>query len=455
MLTKNSEITVEIISISNDGNGIAKHDGCAVFVPFSAAGDTLRVKIVKAHKTYAFAIIKQIIKPSQHRALPQCEIYSKCGGCCFAHMSYKAELDAKQSFVQDAMTRIGNISVPVQSVLALDNEQRYRNKVQFPLCEQNGKIKTGFYAARSHRVVPCNDCVLQPELLNNIAKTCCEALEMKNISVYNEENHTGLVRHIYLRHAQSSNKVLLCFVINAKNLPHSGEICNIITQKHKEIESIVVNVNTQKTNVILGKTCKTIFGTGILNDEICNVPVRLDPLSFFQVNTKGAELLYNTAAEMAQLKESDVLLDLYCGTGTIGLAMMKRMPCKQLIGVEIIPQAVESAKINAKESNIQNATFICASTSEAVQELQKSGTLPDVVVMDPPRKGSDEITLNAVIAMAPQRIVMISCNAPTAARDVKYLCENNYTVKSIMPVDLFPRTKHVECIILMTRCDDI
>ncbi len=451
MLNKNETIALTITDMSSDGSGIGKYNDIIVFVPFSAVGDELLVKIVKVHKTYVYAIIQQIITPSDSRILPECEIYGKCGGCLFAHITYKAELKAKRSFAMHAMQRIGGINAPVQETLASPQEARYRNKVQFPVCISGGQIKSGFYASRSHRVIVCDDCRLQPRLLNNIAKTCCRIFEKFNIPVYDEKTRKGLLRHIYLRYGETSGSVLLCFVINGNNLPHSNEICAEILDNHSEVKSIVININTQNTNVILGKKCRTLHGTGFISDEVCGVPVMLDAMSFYQVNKKGAELLYKTAADMAQLKSDDILLDLYCGTGTIGLAMMKTAQFKQLVGVEIVPEAVESARQNALKMGItgERARFICADTASAMQALVEEGLTPTAVVLDPPRKGCDETTLNAIVTMAPRQIVMISCNVATAARDAKYLEENGYKVKEVAPVDLFPRTKHVEVIVLL------
>ncbi len=450
-LSKNEIINVKITAISSDGNGIARHEGMAVFVPFSAVGDELRVKIVKVNKSYVFAIIQEILLPSQDRQAPQCAIYGKCGGCCFAHMSYEAELRAKKTFVEDALRRIGGLDVQVQDVAPSQSAERYRNKVQFPVCTSEGKVKSGFFASRSHRVIICDDCILQPKILNDIAKSCCEFFESKNINVYDEVTQKGTVRHIYMRHSVKSGKVLLCIVVNGRRLPFDSDFCAEMTRKHPEIESIVINKNTQLTNVILGKQCKTLYGSGTLKDEMCGVPVVLDPLSFYQVNTKGAELLYSTAADMAQLENSDTLLDLYCGTGTIGLAMVKRTPCKKLVGVEIVPEAVKSAQANAEQMGIENAVFICADAKMAVQELMAQKLMPDIVVLDPPRKGCDEAALNTVVDMKPRKIVMISCNISTAARDVKHLCQNGYEVQEVKPVDLFARTRHVETVILLSH----
>ncbi len=448
-LKKNEIITVEIVSLSSDGNGIAKHEGITVFVPYSAVGDTVIVKIAKVQKNYVYAIIQNISKPSKSRVMPECSTYYKCGGCCFAHINYKAELTAKKSFVESAMQRIAKINVPVLDVLPSPQQTRYRNKVQLPTSSDDGKVYSGFFAPRSHRVIPHDDCVLQPKLLNEIAKFCCELFTKYNVSTYDEQTQKGVLRHIYMRHSLKTNNVLLCFIINENSLPHYGKICEQLINKYPQICGIVLNINTKNTNVILGKKNKVLMGSGILQDEICDVSVKLDVMSFYQVNTLGASMLYSKAAQLANINSNDILLDLYCGTGTIGLAMVKNRPCKQLIGVEIIEQAVQSAKLNAENLGINYARFICADAGAATEMLVKEGIKPSIIVLDPPRKGCDEKTLNSVMAMCPKKIIMISCNVATAARDIKYLSENGYTVSVIQPVDLFPKTKHVECIFML------
>ncbi len=451
-LEKNSIIELKINSLSNDGNGIGRHEGMAIFVAFSAPGDELKVKIVKVLKNHAFGIIDSIIKPSPLRQKPHCEIFGKCGGCDFGHITYEAELFEKQNFVKDALNRLGGFNIEPLPILPSPKPLRYRNKVQYPLCEdkESGQVFTGFYAARSHRVIPCKDCTLQPEIMNKISNYVCNLLNEYKISVYNQATQKGLVRHLYLRHSELNDNILLCFVLNGKTLPHANEICEKLHEKFEQICSIVININTENTNVILGKKCNTLTGTGLLNDELCAVPVALNPLSFYQVNTKGAEQLYKSVIEFSNVKKDDILLDLYCGAGTIGLAVQKATPCKKLIGVEIIPQAIENAKQNAIACNVHNAEFICADAALAAQKLCDEGCAPNVIILDPPRKGCDEKTLNAVLTMKPEKIVMVSCNAASAARDAKFLAQNGYELKALQPVDLFPRTKHVECICLFT-----
>lgn len=427
-------------------------EGQAIFVPFTAVGDSLRVKIVKVCKSYAFGIVEQILKAGEGRTAPDCPIYGKCGGCALRHLSYEAELAAKQRFVEDAMRRIGRLSAPVQIILPAPTESRYRNKVQYPLfCAADGSVRVGFYASRSHRPVPCMDCRLQPESLNRIAEAVCVLLTKYHVPVYDERTHKGLVRHLYLRHAVTTEHVMVCLVCNGRCLPHCREICNALLKVHPEIETIVLNVNTKKTNVITGAENIPLYGSGVLCDAVSGVPVALNPLSFYQVNTKGAERLYEAAARMAALDKEDTLLDLYCGAGTIGLSILGIGCCKRLIGVEIVPEAVESARRSAEKMGVKNAEFLCEDAGAAAQKLAAQGLMPDVIIVDPPRKGCETDVIDAILAMQPRRIVMVSCNPATAARDIAALTAKDYTAEQIQPVDMFPRTKHVETVALMSR----
>ncbi|NCC07996.1 MAG: 23S rRNA (uracil(1939)-C(5))-methyltransferase RlmD [Clostridia bacterium] len=452
-LIKNDIIDLEITSLSNDGNGVGRSGGMAVFVPFTAVGDVLKVRVVKVCKSYAFGIISEIIKGGAGRIVPDCPIFGKCGGCCFRHISYEAELAAKRGFVEDAMRRIGGIDAEIGEIIPSPAAERYRNKVQYPVIEgENGQLQAGFFAGRSHRVIPCADCLLQPENLNNIANDACEILTKLGVKAYDEASHKGLLRHIYLRDAVTSGEVLLCLVINGKTLPNADKFCEEILRLHSEIKTIVLNINTERTNVITGKKCVTLYGKGSIDDVMSGVPVELNPLSFYQVNTRGANVLYAEAARLASLNGDEVLLDLYCGAGTIGLSMAAN--CKKLIGVEIIPEAIESARRNASKMGVTHSDFICSDAGTAAKQLAESGLSPDVIILDPPRKGCDEQTITAVVQMHPARIVMVTCNPTTAARDLAALQSNGYTIDAITPVDMFPRTKHVETVVLMSRAKD-
>lgn len=449
-MQKNSVIPLSIGSLSSDGSGVGHYEGKAIFVPGTAPGDEIRAKIVKDMGRYAFAIVDEMVKASAQHIQPDCSVYKPCGGCCFRHINYQAEAAAKQQFVADAFQRIGGFDLPVLPILASPLENSYRNKVQFPVAQgSDGSVQVGFYAGRSHRLVPCLDCKLQPPELNEIAAFLCRFMEQHHISAYNEQTHKGLVRHLFLRKGWHSNQVMVCLVVNGTKLPAGELLCRELPKKFPQVSTIVLNVNRQRTNVITGQQNIVLYGPGFIEDTMCGVPVQIGPLSFYQVNTPAAEQLYRVARQFAQLSPQDTLLDLYCGMGTIGLSMAQ--DCKELIGVEIIEEAVASARINAQAMGQKNARFFCADAGKAASQLASEGLHPDVICLDPPRKGCDTTTLDAVLTMAPRRIVMVSCNAATAARDCRYLADHGYTVEQIQPADLFPRTKHVECVVALFK----
>ena len=448
-LTKNQIIPLTIESLSSDGSGVGHMDGEAVFVPGTAPGDRLMVRIVKDQKRYAFGIVDTVLEPGPGRTEPDCPVCRPCGGCCFRHLHYEAELAAKQDFVADAFKRLGGLDVEMLPILPSPAPLRYRNKVQYPVGLSNGHVVTGFYAGRTHSIIPCEDCLLQPEELNRIAWTLCKLLEKYHVTVYNELTGKGLVRHIFLRRGYHSGEILVCLVVNGRSLPHSKEICDALLAEFPAIVSVILNVNTKRTNVITGQENIVLFGPGFLRDTLCDVPVELGPLSFYQVNTPGAEQLYAVARRFAALQPGDTLLDLYCGMGTIGLSMAK--DCARLIGVEVVEEAVQSARRNAAAMGVENARFICADAGQAAAQLAEEGLRPDCIVLDPPRKGCDQATLDAVLQMAPRTLVMVSCNPATAARDARYLNEHGYRPTLVQAVDMFARTKHVETVVLMSR----
>lgn len=421
-----------------------------MFVPGTAPGDVLQARIVKDQRTYAFGIVEQLSSPSSAHIQPDCPVYHPCGGCCFRHISYEAELDAKQGFVQDAFDRIGGIHIPIRPILPSPQRDRYRNKVQFPVQQlPDGRVQAGFYAGRTHRVVPCGDCKLQPEVLNQIAAFICRWMEQFHVPAYDETAHTGLVRHIFLRRGAHSGAIMVCLVVNGRTLPHSQILCEQVMRRFPAVATVILNVNQRRTNVILGSENIVLTGPGYIEDELCGVPVRLGPLSFYQVNSPAAAQLYESARGYAALGPNDTLLDLYCGMGTIGLSMASQ--CQALVGVEIVPEAVKSAHANAKRMGVDNARFICADAGQAARQLASEGLRPDVAILDPPRKGCDSATLHALLAMGPRRIVMVSCNPSTAARDTAFLAQNGYAPVEAQPADLFPRTRHVECVVLLEK----
>ncbi len=451
-LKKNEIYEIEITALSATGSGVGHIDGTAVFVPFSAVGDRLFVLIVKVKKNYAFGKITEIISPSPDRVKNACPVFGRCGGCSFRHISYSAEVSAKALTVRDNIRRIGGIAdfETDPPICGKNRADRYRNKAQYPVRLENGELKTGFFSQRSHRVNNCADCLLQPKIFEDIIKTAAEFIKAFKITVYDENLKKGLVRHICVRLAEKTDEIMVIAVVNGSALPHSEVLVEALKNTVGErLKSVVLNINREDTNVVLGKECKTLFGSGFITDEICGIRVRISPRSFYQVNREMAEKLYLKAAEYAK-PDGKTVLDLYCGTGTIGLTMAKR--AKKIIGVEIVPEAVADAEINAAENGTQNAEFICADAAKAAAKLSKRGEKPDTVILDPPRKGcSEELLKITANEFSPERIVYVSCDSATLARDLKILSELGYSLKKATPCDLFPRTAHVETVVQLVR----
>ncbi|MDD6489999.1 MAG: 23S rRNA (uracil(1939)-C(5))-methyltransferase RlmD [Clostridia bacterium] len=450
-LKKNEIYTAQITDYTTEGSGVCKINGIAVFVPSTAVGDTVSVKIVKSAKNYAYGRAEEIISPSNQRKEPDCAVFGKCGGCTFRHIDYSAELEFKQKRVVDTMTRIGGVdSGLIEKIIGAKSCNFYRNKAQLPVtADKNGKICVGFFAPRSHRVVPLDECHLQSKAFAPAIKIFLEWANSINIKPYDEQTHTGILRHLYLRYAEKTDELMVCIIANANELRHEKQLVQLLVDNVPNLKTVVLNTNTDKTNVIVGKKCRTLYGDGYITDELCGLKFRISPLSFYQVNRTQAERLYGIAAEYADLKSDETLIDMYCGTGTIGLTMAHN--AKKLIGVEIIPQAIEDAKKNAKFNGIENAEFICADASSAAEALSKRKIKPDCIVLDPPRKGCDSKLISTISSMSPSRVVYVSCDPATLARDIKIFSEYGYNAEKITPVDLFPRTVHVECVVLLTK----
>ena len=449
MPEKNQVFKAEITGLTSEGSGVCRLDGMAVFVPQTAVGDICEIKIVKVLKSYAFGILEKLISPSPDRIEDNCPVYKKCGGCLLRHISYEAECRTKNSIVTDAFERIGGLSPVFDEFMGAESSQRYRNKAQYPLAVQDGKAVCGFYAPRSHRVIPVIDCALQPVIFSDILHTVLDYINDKKLSVYDEATNSGIIRHIYLRRGAHSGEIMVCLVVRKDISRQLSALCRTLTEKYSDIRSIVMNINPKSTNVILGDECITLWGSDMITDIMCGNNVEISPLSFYQVNTAQAERLYGKALEYAAPHSSDIIADLYCGAGTIGLSMSGR--AARIIGVEIIPQAVENARENALRNNITNAEFHCGDAGEVFGKLRRQGCKPDIIIVDPPRKGCSQETIEIIAEAAPERIIMISCNPATAARDAKLLSEKGYSVDKVCGVDLFPRTGHVECVVLMSR----
>lgn len=451
MLKKNDLIDIIISDLSSEGNGVGKYEGIAVFVPMAAVGDRLKVRIVKVLKNYCFGKLEEIIEPSKDRIEVDCPIFRRCGGCDFRHISYESELAYKGKRVAENMRRIGGIDLPYGEAIAPPKVDRYRNKAIYPVRLQNGKLVIGFFAKRSHDVIDCSDCMLHPEFFKEVVETVKSFIEAYHISVYDEVQHSGLIRSLYIRHAEATGEVMVCLIINGNSLPHHEEFVKSIKVVLPDITSIVLNINQEKSNVLLGERCITLYGKDNITDTLCGVDFEISPLSFYQVNRGGAERLYRVAKEFACLTGNETVIDLYCGAGTIGLSMAKEL--KTLIGVDIVPASIENAKQNARRNHINNAEFICDNAADAAIKLKERNLSPDVVIIDPPRKGCEPSLIDTIAQMGPQKVVMVSCDSATAARDAALFEKVGYQVNKIQAVDMFCRTVHVECVVLMSRVE--
>lgn len=456
MLRKNQIVPLTVTAMSAEGNGIGRYTepgeerGIAVFVPFTAVGDEIDCRIVKVQKNLAYGKIERLTRASAERlAGVDCPVFSKCGGCVFRHVTYEAELQYKWQRVTDAIRRIGGMDIEPQPIVACESPDRYRNKAQYPVAAGPYRPLIGLYAMRSHRVVEQHDCLLQPKEFSAILDVVGRWAKSNAVSIYDETTGTGLLRHVYIRQGEQSGECMVCLVCTAGKLPKTDALVAELRKTVPSIVSVMVNLNAKDTNVVLGGTCYPLYGTPYITDTLCDLKFRLSPLSFYQVNRAQAERLYRLAADAAALTGEETLLDLYCGTGTIGLSMAHRV--RELIGVEVVPQAVEDAKRNAEENGITNARFFAADAADAAKRLAAEGWHPDVVVIDPPRKGCDAAVVETIVKMAPERVVYVSCDPATLARDLKRFAELGYETQSVTPVDMFPRTAHVESVVRLCR----
>ncbi len=451
-LKKNDVIRLAVTGVTSEGSGVGHLDGLAVFVPGAAAGDVAECVIIKAKANYAVGKIQKLLTPSEDRTPSDCSVYPRCGGCVFRHISYDAELRYKEQRVKDAFERIGHLDVKVLPITGGERYNHYRNKAQYPVTTLNGRLVAGFYAPYSHRVIGCRNCLLQPPEFEGILKVIARWAEKYKIPTYDEQTKKGLLRHIYIRKGFSTGETMVCLVINGEKLFKAKELTEALLKENKNIKTVLVNRNTEDTNVILGKESDVLYGPGYIEDVLCGKRFRISPLSFYQVNHDQAERLYEKAAAYALENGAKTLVDLYCGAGTIGLTMADRV--ETLIGVEIVPEAVKDAETNAGLNGVTNAEFLCSDAAKAAETLRQRGVTPDVVILDPPRKGCDGALLKTVAEMSPERIVYVSCDPATLARDCAVLTGLGYTVKEAAPYDLFPRTAHVETVVLMSRVKD-
>ncbi|MCQ2428638.1 MAG: 23S rRNA (uracil(1939)-C(5))-methyltransferase RlmD [Clostridia bacterium] len=458
MHLKNDIIELKIDDITSEGCGVGRaDDGIAVFVPFTAPGDVIDVRIEKVGKSCAWGRTVKLIEKSPMRNGSEkrgaCPVYGKCGGCALRHISYDAELGIKKSWVTENFRRIGGIDPGDIEIRSTGHSDRYRNKAMYPAgTGPDGKLRFGLYAARSHRVIPCDSCMLEPEFYSDIlraAETFCGRVGLR--AYEDGTNPSGTVRHLYIRDGRASGEVGVSLIMTKEKLPDAVGFVREIRNACPAVEMISVIVNKKPGNEILGDKVIKLWGKDCISDYLCGLKFNISPLSFYQVNRDGAELLYGIAAELTPIDENGTLVDLYCGAGTIGLSFARKKKIRRLYGVEIIPEAVENAKSNAALNGIEDAEFICADAGEAAVKLAADGVRPDVLVVDPPRKGCGPDVFRAVLAMKPPHITMISCNSATGARDAAEFLKMGYTVDRVLAVDMFPGTAHVETVVLITR----
>lgn len=450
-MKKNDKLILDITDITNEGMGVGHADGMAVFVPFTAVGDQIEALVVKVKSSYAYGKCINIIKSSENRTEPFCAAFKKCGGCQLMHMTYSSQLEAKKKFIYDALTRLGGQDKNLQiDMIGATDITGYRNKMVYPIGEdKDGKTVCGFYAQRSHSIVPLKACTLGMGDDSVIISTVLEYMKKYKVKPYNEEKHKGSIRRIFIRRGRYSGETMVVISANSKTLPKEDELAESLKKADSTITSIILNINEKRTNLVLGDSNRVLFGKPFITDTLCGNAYEISPHSFFQVNPVQTENLYNKAIEYAEISDTDTVFDIYCGIGTISLAAAKS--AKKVIGVEIVEEAIKNAKQNTVANSVSNAEFYAGSAEEIVPKLVKSGEKPDIVILDPPRKGSDNITLSTIISAKPKRIVYVSCNPATLARDIKILNEGGYNLEKVTGVDMFANSVHVECVVRLCR----
>lgn len=448
---KNDIVTLEIVDCGTDGEGIGKADGFTVFVKDAVIGDTIMAKIMKAKKNYGYGRLMEILKPSPYRVEPVCLSARQCGGCQLQAVSYEEQKVFKEKKLRDHLERIGGFTeFPMEPLIGMDDPYHYRNKAQFPVGRnKEGRIVTGFYAGRTHAIIENRDCALGIPQNKDVLDRVIAHMEKYNIAPYDEATGKGLVRHIFVRYGFFTGELMVCLIINGQDLPHQRELVEKLCEI-PGMTSISLNMNKKRSNVILGDKVKTIWGEDYITDKIGDISYEISPLSFFQVNPKQTWKLYSKALEYADLHGEETVWDLYCGIGTISLFLAQK--AKFVRGVEIVPAAIEDAKRNAQINHIENVEFFVGKAEEVLpREYEKNGVYADVIVVDPPRKGCDEMLLKTILKMQPKRVVYVSCDSATLARDLRFLCDNGYELKKVCGVDQFPQTVHVETVCLLSK----
>lgn len=448
---KNDLVTVKIEDMGHNGEGIGKAEGYTLFIKDAVIGDTVEAKVMKAKKNYGYARLMQVLEPSPYRVEPKCPCARACGGCQLQFLSYEKQLEFKKNKVQGNLERIGGFhNLAIDKVIGMETPFRYRNKAQYPVGKnKDGEIITGFYAGRTHSIISNQDCYLGAEVNQEILKQVLAYMEENHVEPYEEESGKGLVRHILIRNGFRTGEIMVCLIINGKLLPKAEKLIERL-QTIKGMTSISLNVNTKRNNVILGEEIQGLWGQAYISDYIGNIKFEISPLSFYQVNPVQTEKLYATALEYAELTGKETVWDLYCGIGTISLFLAQK--AKQVYGVEIVPLAIEDAKRNARINQIENAEFYVGKAEEVLPEkYEKEGIRADVIVVDPPRKGCEPVVLETMLQMKPERIVYVSCDSATLARDLKILCQDDYQVEKVAVCDMFGNTVHVETVCLLSR----
>ena len=449
-MKKGDQFIETVTSFDQEGRGICRIDGFAIFVEGAVLGDVISLIITKLNKTYGFGKLQKIVKPSPYRIEPNCPYFDLCGACSLLHISYAAQLNMKQDIVKNALTHIGGFSdISVEKTVGMQNPYYYRNKSQFPVCANEKGFVIGFYQKNSHYAIDMTSCRMSSRLSIEIVNFIRQFMKENAISAYHETTHRGCMRHIFVRTTAREKKAMVLLVTSGKTLPHAQKLTSELTTRFPQIVSLYQNINTKRTNLILGQENVLLYGEKVIYDTLLQKKFMISPFSFYQINHEQTEKLYQKAIHLADITKDDVVFDLYCGIGTISLCMAPY--AKKVIGVEIVEDAILNAKQNAKLNGIENTEFYAGKAEEVVLHLYREGKRADIVVLDPPRKGADSVLLDTILSMQPKKIVYISCNPATLARDMRVLCKGGYGAKNVYPYDMFCHTGHVECVCLLTK----
>ncbi|WP_163970967.1 23S rRNA (uracil(1939)-C(5))-methyltransferase RlmD [Oceanobacillus halotolerans] len=450
---KNETITLQFEDLTHEGNGVGKVNGYPLFVPYALPGEEATVKVVKVNKNFGFGKLIDVTTPSPERVEPPCDVFYKCGGCQIQHMSYNMQLEMKQNQVKNVMRKIAHLDhIPVYPTIGMEDPWRYRNKVAIPVGEKDGELITGFYRKKSHQIIDDMDtCVVQDDLNDRMVEAVRRIADRLGISAYDEKSDRGVLRHIMVRTGRETKDTMVVIITRTEKLPHQEELVQELTATYPHVKSIIHNINNKRTNVILGRKTNVIWGKEYIYDSIGDIQFAISAKSFYQINPPQTKKLYEKALEYAKIDRDDVVVDAYCGIGTISLFLAQK--AKKVYGVEIVPDAINDAKMNAELNGITNTEFVVGKAEKVMPQWKEEGLDPDVIIVDPPRKGCEEDLLHAMADMKPKRIVYVSCNPSTLARDVNILEESGYTAKEVQPVDMFPQSMHVEAVCRLERRD--